>query len=122
MIRDIVLAWEKYRPDLLAAMEHCHGTHTEDDVLVRCITGQYKFWDFGKSALVSYPVEYPQFKALNLFIAGGDLFELRAMQPTVEAYAKQCGLKRCVAGGRAGWTKIFPEYEDIGRMYIKDIV
>lgn len=121
MIRETVLSWEKYRNYLLEALEHGHGTHNEDDVLSRIITGEYKLWTFEKCAVVTFFIQYPRFKAVNLFIAGGDLEELKSVQPQIERWAVAQGCSRCVAGGRPGWERIFTDYTKNGCLFFKDL-
>jgi hypothetical protein len=121
MIYKTWLKWHQYREPLLKALEQCHGSHTEDDVLVRLASGEYKLWTWEGSALVTYFVDYPQFKAINMFIYGGDLVELATKQCEVETWAAKHGAKRAVAGGREGWGKMFPDYVKHATMYYKDL-
>jgi hypothetical protein len=121
MIYELWLEWHKYRDPLLKAMEGCHGSHTEDDVLTRLAMGEYKLWTWENSALVTFFVVYPRFKAINMFLYGGDLVELAEKQIEVERWAAKQGVTRCVAGGREGWGKMFPDYSKHAVMYYKDI-
>jgi len=121
MIYDEWLKWSKFREPLLKALAQGYGSHTEDDVLVRIAAGDYKLWTWESAALVTYFVDYPRFKALNMFIYGGDLKELASKQAEVEAYAVRSGAKRCLAGGRVGWERVFPDYKKHAVMYYKDI-
>ena len=121
MIFEQVKRWEKYREPLLKALEHCHGSHIEDDVLVRIFSGEYKLWTWEGSALVTYFCEWPQLKCLNIFIYGGDLAELASKQREVEMWAAKQGVTRIVSGGRDGWGKMFPDYTKHATMFYKDI-
>lgn len=121
MIYDRWKDWHDVREWMLPSLEHCHGSHTEDDVLVRIAHGEYKLWRFEKCAVVTFFIQQPQFKALNIFIAGGDLEELKSKQPEMERWAVSQGCKRVISGGRVGWGRVFPEYHSLGMLYYKEL-
>lgn len=115
------MEWEAARDWLLPTLEHCHGTHNEDDVIARVITGEYKLWRFEKCAVVTMFIQYPRLKALNVFMAGGDLEDLKTKQPEIERWAREQGCTRIVSGGREGWIRAFPDYSKHGALYYKDL-
>lgn len=121
MIYERFKDWDECRGWLLPALEHCHGSHNEDDVLVRIASGEYKLWRFEKCAVVTFFIQQPRFKAMNVFIAGGDLEDLKAQQPMMERWAVSQGCQRITSGGREGWARVFPEYEKLGVVYYKEL-
>ena len=121
MIYELWKDWHECRDWLLPALEHSHGSHNEDDVLVRIASGEYKLWRFEKCAVVTMFIQYPRFKALNIFIAGGDLEDLKSRQCEIERWASSQGCARVYSGGREGWGRVFPEYAKLGVVYYKDL-
>ena len=55
------------------------------------------------SAMVTEFVIFPQNKAMNLLLCGGDYKELEEMLPSIEAF--EAGCKRLYGGGRKGWLQ-----------------
>ena len=55
-------------------------THTWDDILWGIENGYLYLYSFENSALVCEFVNYPRLRALNIFLAGGDLNELKSVQ------------------------------------------
>lgn len=100
-----VMAWNQHRESLLESLKHCHGSHTEDDVLARVIAGEYHMWHSPEAAVVAWILQYPQFKAMNAFITGGTLEGLYAMAPQIATHAVKTGCKRIIGGGRMGWLR-----------------
>lgn len=113
--------WHECREWLLPALDYCHGSHTEDDVILRLASGEYRLWRFEKCAVVTMFYQYPQFKVLNIFIAGGDLSDLKSHQCEIELFAARNGCARIYSGGRDGWGKVFPDYERMGALYYKEL-
>lgn len=121
MIFERVQQWRRFRPQLLEAMARGDGSHTEDDVIGRILTGEYKLWCFEKCAFVTFVWVRPQFKALSIFLAAGDLDALRACQRDLEVWAAACGCKKIYSCGRVGWERVFPDYKNEGVLYSKEL-
>lgn len=113
--------WDRFRPQFLEALERCHGTHTEDDVLVRIAAKQYQIWDGTTCATVTFPVEHPQFRALNVFLAAGDVTVMVEVMDEAEKWATKNGFKRMMCGGRRGWGRAFEGAESMGELFYKDL-
>lgn len=121
MIYEIWKDWHECREYILPALEYCHGSHNEDDVLALLAAGQYKLWRGEGCAVVTGFIQYPRFKAMNTIFAGGDLDGLRALQPGMETWARVQGCGRVIGGGRPGWGKVFTDYAPLGTLYYKDL-
>jgi hypothetical protein len=101
--------WSRVRPFILPSIAELNGTHTEDDVLVMLLAGKAKLWAGEKCAVVTEFVTYPQLKALNIWMVGGDLQEILNMEDEqIIPFAKENGCTRLTGGGRKGWSKIGP--------------
>ena len=119
---NIFEAWQKARPILEPALEEAKGTHTIDDVCLMVGKGHFTLWVGEKSAMLTEFVTFPRMKALNVFIGGGDLSELRKMEDEqLGPFAKQQGCSRITGAGRKGWTKTLPGYTFAGIYMHKDL-
>ena len=83
--------WDRARPYIEAALEHAHGTHTVEDVQAAIGAGQLQLWVGERSAAVTEFFNYPRRRALNIFLAGGDLREMKACEPGMAAFARAHG-------------------------------
>ena len=73
------------------------------------------------AAIVTELVRYPQFDAVRFFLAGGDLEELRAMEPRLVDWAQRQGCARVEIGGRAGWLRALSGYAALCTVMAKPI-
>ena len=94
-------------------------THLWEDIVWGIENGYFFLYSFEKSALVCEFVNYPRLKALNIFLAGGDLKELKSIQPDLIKWAKENGVSRIEIRGRLGWLKTFRNELDSDKTYIQ---
>ena len=99
--------WARCKPWIEAALVHAHGTHTIADVEAGIAQGLYQFWPGERAAIVTELITYPRLMALNYFLIGGDLSELKDMEPRITAWAKGVGCKRVMGVGRKGFERAF---------------
>lgn len=66
-----------------------------------------QYWPGVQSAVVTEIIEYPQFRTLHFFLAGGNRAELEAMYPHIEAWGRSKGCSRATMLGRKGWERTF---------------
>jgi hypothetical protein len=98
--------WDRCAAWLEAALRHAGGTHTLDDVKAVVNRHEARFWAGRNAAMVTEINTYPQFAALNFWLAGGDLAELRdELRPAAEAWAKSLGCRYAAVVGRLGWAR-----------------
>lgn len=103
-----MLTLEQARPYIEAALEHAGGTHNFNDISQGVAEGRYQFWPGPNSAVISEIIEYPRFRALHFFLAGGNAAELEVMIPEIEKWGKERGCTRATFTGRKGWERSFP--------------
>lgn len=96
-----------YEKQITNALEYAAHTYSFDDVCHSVSEGRLQFWPGPNSAIITEILEYPQYRALNYFLAGGVLPELQAMLPGVEEWARLQGCKRAILAGRKGWERTF---------------
>lgn len=116
--------WERCKPWIEAALPSACGTHTIEDVEIAITDGSMQFWSGRACAVVSEIVAYPQLKALNFFLVGGNLDELRnEMEPMICAWAKGHGCSRVMIVGRPAWPRLLQKqgYQRTFAMSMKEL-
>ena len=96
---------ERCRGWIESALEYGGGTHTFEDVKCGIIAGKSQLWPAANSCLVTEITKHPQKKVLHIFFGGGDLEEIKSMQPDVIAWAKSQDCESLTMTGRKGWSK-----------------
>jgi hypothetical protein len=117
----VFATWAKCRQYILPALEHAKGTHSEDDLVVMLLQGKLKLWQMDNAAMITEIAHYPRIKATNVFLAGGALSELQALENTLLAYARSEGCSRVTFTARPGWTRIFNDVHSMGLCLYRDI-
>lgn len=102
---------DKYRPQIEAALAFADDSHSFDDIKKAVEKGDLQFWPGFSSVIITEIVKVPRFKALNLFLAGGNRPELQAMLPEIENFARHVGADRLILNGRKGWLRTFLVHE-----------
>lgn len=98
--------WARCRHWIEDALAYDGGLHTIEDIEGYIGQGQAHFWPGKESAVVTQFWNFPQKKALNYWLAGGDMDELlNEMQPVIEEWAKLQGCDMIVIAGRRGWER-----------------
>lgn len=67
--------------------------------------GRFQFWPGPNSVIITEIVASPRITALNFFLAGGNMAELKAMTPSIEQWARDRGCTSAYLTGRKGWEK-----------------
>lgn len=98
--------WIRCKPWIEAALQYADGTHTIDDIEDGIEKGLFQFWSGRSSAVVTELIDYPRKRELNFFLVGGDLGELKLMEPLISMWAREQGCQRVRAGGRKGFERI----------------
>lgn len=100
-------AWQRCREWIAAALEHADGGFGIDDIAEGIAAGRFHFWPGERCAVVTEFWTGPRLKTLNFWLLGGDLKELLAMRPDIEAWAIAQGCKRALGGGvRPEWGRV----------------
>lgn len=98
---------ENYRRQIEAALEYAGGTHTFEDVAAAVDAGAMQLWTGPNSVVVTEILQFPRYKALNFFLAGGNMAELEAMHGGIIEWAREQGCERALFTGRKGWERTF---------------
>lgn len=106
-----MISLDEARPFLQKALDLGGNTHTLEDVRQGIAEGRLQYWPGVNSAIITEIIEYPQARALHFFLAGGNLAEIEAMYPAVEAWGRDQGCTVASTSGRPGWERTFLKRE-----------
>ena len=96
-----------YRGYIEAALAHGDGSYTFEDIAQLVAEGKLQFWPGVASVIITEIIEHPRRRALNIFLAGGNLPEIEAMVPLLQEWAKTHACTDAFFTGRAGWERTF---------------
>lgn len=94
-----------YRDMLESALAFSGGTHKFDDLAWLVQQGEMQFWPAQRSCAVTQIVSYPQMRTLHVFLAAGDLMEIKDMDETFLDFARKLECRHITLTGRKGWTR-----------------
>lgn len=100
-----------YRLLLQSALDLSGGTHTFEDVVEAVDEGLMQFWPASESCLVTQLVVYPQVRAVHIFLAAGNLEQIKDFDESLDDFARQLDADFITLSGRKGWQKTL---KDIG--------
>jgi len=111
----------RVRPFLEPALEYTNGTHDYIHVVQSVLAGQFHLWPTENSAIVTEFHEFPKERHLHIFLAGGDLEEIKQLHDNVVQFAKAAGCCALTLTGRAGWVKALSDlgFGDKGLRYVR---
>lgn len=97
----------EYREYIEAALKYADDSHSFEDIVRGVEAEQLQFWPGVRSVIITEILTYPNYRALNFFLAGGDIDELEAMYTPIENWAQGRGCDRAILTGRKGWDRSF---------------
>lgn len=100
-----VLEMVRVRPVLEPALSYGNGTHNYIDIINGVVQERYHLWPTANSALITEFHRFPNKTYLHIFLAGGDLEEIKANHDRVVGFAKTMGCAGLTLNGRPGWIK-----------------
>ncbi|WP_421782607.1 hypothetical protein [Kiloniella litopenaei] len=103
--------WERVKGYLQPALDRGGNTHTTDDIRAGVISGLYQLWVGDKSAAVSRIESFPAYKICRVFLAGGDLGELKKIEREITSFAKHHDCRALQIIGRPGWERALENYK-----------
>ena len=99
--------FDRCTPWIEAALAYADGTHTLEDIRNGIAEDRFQLWAGKRAAIVTELLAYPRKKAVNFFLIGGDLDELKIMEPIICEWAKRQGCDRSIGVGRKGLQRVF---------------
>ena len=97
---------ERCRDWIQAALDVGHNTHDPEDIGELIMNGQCQLWSADDGCVVTNVIEYPNYRALDIWLCGGSLERIMDMLPDIERFGKYIDAKRITSCGRPGWLKL----------------
>lgn len=102
-----MLTLETARPLIDEGLHYTGGTHLYEDVVAAVEAGHLQAWFGPRTVVLTEILQSPRKKVFNVWLAAGDLGELRVMYPGVEQWAREQGCAIATFTGRPGWERSF---------------
>ena len=96
---------EPYRALLERALAHSQGTHLWEDIVEAVEEKDMFFWPGKRSAAITEVLDFPRKRCMHIFLAAGDMEELKEMEPCFVEFAKHFECDFVSLSGRAGWQR-----------------
>ena len=109
---DIEREWGAIAPLLAKALEKQTAMSIES-VKADCLRGKFWLWHVpGRAAFVTEVQQFPLERICMIVLCGGDGLEewLAESDETLSRHAQHFGCSAMMIVGRAGWSKVCPEY------------
>ena len=105
---DKQLIWEleRCRDWIQSALDVGHNTHDVEDIEDLVFQGNCQLWAGPDGCVVTNVLEYPNYRALDIWLCGGELEQIMDMLPDIERFAEYINAKRITSCGRPGWLKL----------------
>lgn len=114
--------FDRVWPWLAAAVIRYGSTHSKDDVWGSITRGAAQLHPLPNGAIVTSIECYPSGrKELRCWLAGGDLTEIQAYEPTLCAWARETGCHVIGIVGRRGWVKSLEGYSETAVILTKEL-
>ena len=104
-----MIEWDRCSLWIQAALDHGGNLFSLEDVLEAIQKGEAQFWPGKNCAMVTEIRKYPRKTLCNVWLAGGDLEEIKQISMYIRSFAKLNNCDAIMLQGRPGWQKIFPQ-------------
>ena len=98
--------FDRCAPWLQAAIDKGWNTHNLTDVRNMVEGGTAQLWPAERGAMVTEIVNFPQRRVMNVFLAGGELDQILAMEADAIGWSKHWGANGVMLNGRKGWERV----------------
>ena len=102
---DVRKEFERCIPWIEDALSYGMGTHTVEDVWYEIVNGDLQFWPAERGCFVTEVQVHPQCRIFHVFLAGGEMDQLKEMIDSLESFAEALGCKFISISGRKGWER-----------------
>ena len=87
------------------ALAYSGDTHDFVHIVDGLIEGKFQFWSNEECCVITEVIDYPKKRVLHIFLAGGKLDHIRALEEKAVQWAKSIGCSAFTLTGRKGWEK-----------------
>jgi hypothetical protein len=92
------------------ALEYGGGTHDFNDVVEGVLSGHMQLWAGEKACAITEIIVFPKKKVLHVFLAGGAMAEIVAMNKSAKIWGEAQGCSAMTIAGRKGWERVLKEH------------
>jgi hypothetical protein len=103
------------------ALAHGGGTHAVSDVVQAIEERRAQLWERGDGVIVTEVLTYPRLKAVNYWLAAGDLRDCLALQDGIDEWARGQGCELATLSGRRGWVRAAAGWQFAGYVFRKPL-
>lgn len=97
-------------------------THRKEHVWAAIEKGDCQLWSNPTAAAVTEITVYPTgLRAVNVWIAGGDLDGIRDIDARIDEFAKMKNCPMRTIHGRKGWSRVLTGYREVGAILFKEL-
>lgn len=105
--------FEKHWPKIALAMSQdvLGASHSKRELWEEITSGRSVFWYTDNSFIITCTIEYPKWKSLHVWLAGGSGKEIWGkMFPILAEYGKANKYSAITGCGRASWARMIKKY------------
>jgi hypothetical protein len=113
--------WAKAQPWIKAALAQLDEGFTAQDIFQMIQRREVELIMGAKSAMVVEGRKTPKLNILHIWLAGGDLDELKEGEKKFSQEWRQIGFNRICITGRVGWKKALPDYTQTAILLSKEL-
>ena len=100
-----------YRILIDSALAYASDTHRFEDIVKGVEQERFLFWPGKESCLITELVQLPRKRVFHVFLAAGNLEEIKSMDSSLVTYAKALKCHAITLSGRRGWKKALADLD-----------
>jgi hypothetical protein len=113
------------RPRIEEALWRGGATHSFQDLARRVAERRAQWWQSPdeRGVIITELLDYPRLRAVNYWIAAGDLEQCALLVPKIEAWAIGEGCVRAIGQGRGGFVRMARDLgaRPVGVAFVKEL-
>jgi hypothetical protein len=103
--------FERCWPWIEAALTRCNVKHhSRESLLADLLAGRAQIWPAERGVIVSECFIDGEARVLRGWLGGGDLDDIVAMRPGMEAWGRAMGCTHAAIEGRKGWERVYRRF------------
>lgn len=109
MTAAILAEFERCRPWLVEALR-IDQENTPDELLTELLTGRAMLWPAERGCIVTRCALTERGPEIHAWLGAGELRELVALRPGIEAFGRIMGCAWATINGRKGWRRLYEPF------------
>jgi hypothetical protein len=102
--------WDRCKPWIEAALEGGFYDIAHIEAMLKRPANPAQFWPGKNAAIVTEVQDHGSHRVLFVWAAGGDMDEIIAMAPGIEAVGRLLGCQYAMSEGRSGWQRVMKRH------------